>query len=60
MTECYNLDIHISALETEDVRKMEDEIQKIRKMVQLMLDMCDEKAVVHYNYVLTSIEAVRE
>ena len=41
MTEWYDVKIEITCVETEKLKKLESEVWRIRRMVQLMLDTCD-------------------
>ena len=60
MSEWYNVEIQISCVETEKLKKLQNEVWRIRRMVQLMLDTCDEDTVVQYGQIASSIEKVGE
>jgi len=60
MTERYNITIEISDVDTEKFRLLETEVWRIRRMVLLMLDTCDEDTVFMHGPVATSIKAVKE
>ena len=60
MSENYNVTIEISDVETEKLKRLEQEVWRIRRMIQLMLDTCDEDAVAWYGSVETSITKVGE
>ena len=59
-TEFYNVTITISSVETEKLKRLEQEVWRIRRMVQLMLDICDEEAVFLYGQVESSVTRVGE
>ena len=60
MSESYNVTIEITCAETKKLEKLHDEVWRIRRMVQLMLDTADEEAVYHYGEVMSSVEKVGE
>ncbi len=57
-TNVYNVTITIKSVQTEDPKKLEQEVWRIRRMIDLMLDMCDEDAVYLFGGVGTSMELV--
>lgn len=60
MSEFYNVTIEITCVETERLKKLQTEVWRIRRMVQLMLDIADEEAVYQYAGVMSSVEKVGE
>ena len=58
--EWYNVTIEISCVQTEKLKKLQTEVWRIRRMVQLMLDTADEEAVYQYGEVMSSVEKVGE
>ena len=60
MSEVYNVTIEITCVETERLKKLQTEVWRIRRMVQLMLDIADEEAVYQYAGVMSSVEKVGE
>ena len=60
MSEFYNVTIEITCVETERLKKLQTEVWRIRRMVQLMLDTADEEAVYQYGEVMSSVEKVGE
>ena len=60
MSEFYNVTIEITCVETEKLKKLQAEVWRIRRMVQLMLDIADEEAVYQYAGVMSSVEKVGE
>lgn len=58
--EWYNVTIEISCVQTEKLKKLQTEVWRIRRMVQLMLDTADEEAVCQYGEVMSSVEKVGE
>ena len=60
MTEWYDVKIEITCVETEKLKKLENEVWRIRRMVQLMLDTCDDSIVVQYGQVGSSVTKVSE
>ena len=59
-TEFYDVTITIPSVETEKLKTLEREVWRIRRMVQLMLDTCDEEAVFQCGQVESSITKVME
>ena len=57
-TNVYNVTITIKSVQTEDPKKLEQEVWRIRRMIDLMLHMCDEDAVYLFGGVGTSMELV--
>ena len=60
MSEFYNVTIEITWVETEKLKKLQTEVWRIRRMVQLMLDTADEEALYRYGEVMSSVEKVGE
>ena len=56
----FNVTFTIRSVQTEDPKKLEQEVWRIRRMVQLMLDTADEEAVYQYGEVMSSVEKVGE
>ena len=57
-TNVYNVTITIKSVQTEDPKKLEQEVWRIRRMIDLMFNMCDEDAVYLFEGVCTSVELV--
>lgn len=54
----FNLTITVKSVQTEDPKKLELEVWRIRRMVDLMLETADEEAVFLFGGVGTSMERV--
>ena len=57
-TNVYNVTITIKSVQTEDPKKLEQEVWRICSIINLMFNMCDEDAVYLFGGVCTSMELV--
>ena len=60
MSEWYDVKIEITCVETEKLKKLEQVVWGIRRMAQLMLDICDDSVVVQYGRIGGSVTKVSE
>ena len=54
----FDVKFTIKSAETEDVRKLEQEVWRIRRMIDLMLDTASDEAISVFGGVITSLERV--
>ena len=54
----YNMTFTVRCCETSDVKKLENEMWRIRSMIVLMVDTADDAAIDQYAGIAASIERV--
>ena len=57
-TSIVNVKFTIKSVQTEDLKKLEQEVWRLRRMIDLMLDTASDEAISVFGGVITSLERV--